>query len=128
MSGTYLKMLMDVKLVGDISVSFHLMYLNRYINEWSSPILFISDDNYIIEKSNIFKYTTSRLILPYKLGNGENYKIQYDFNSENERYERLKKLYFNLIKFSNSKVFVQNSNVGSLSNTLNLTEQKWFLY
>lgn len=128
MSGTYLKIMMEVKLVGDKSVIFDLIYLNKYIYDWSNPILFISDDNYIIEKSNFFKYTTSRLILPYKLDNSKDYKIQYDFNSENERYERLKKLYFNLIKFSNSKVFIQNPGAGFLSNTLNLTDQKWFLY
>lgn len=119
---------MEVKLVEDKSVVFNLIYVNKYIYDWLNPVLFISDDNYVIEKSNFFKYTLSRLILPYKLDHTKDYTFRYDFNSQEERYERLKKLYFNFIKFSNSKVFVQNPSAGFLSNTLNLTDQKWFLY
>lgn len=128
MSGTYLKMLMNVRLVGDKTIILELVHVNSSIHDWSNPILFISDDNFVIEKSNYFKYTPNRMILPYKVESFKSYIVEYSFSSETERYNRLKKLYRNLIKFSKCVVFKKDAVAGFLSNTLNLTDERWCLY
>jgi hypothetical protein len=120
-------MLLNIKLLGDKSVVFEVEHVNQSIHKWMSPILFVGADNYIIEKSNELKYTTSRLTIPFTVSPKKVYLFQYDFLSDEERHMRLKKLYKNLISFSRSNVF-KDQEVNLLSFKINLSEDRWFIY
>ena len=127
MAGTYLKMFIDIKLIGDYTATFQLLHLDSSVHEWISPILFISDDNFVIEKSAELKYTPSRLILPYKVKPNQCYMTMYQFSSDTERYNRLKKLHRNLLLFSKSNVF-KKINSSTTIYELNMADEHWYLY
>lgn len=125
---SYLKLILSVKIVGEKSVIFNINHVNDSIYDWMNPILYISSDQFLFEKGNIFEYSPSRLLIPYKLLPDKKYEFEYEFITEEDRHYRLKKLYKNLILFSKSPVFKTKLSNVVFSRTLNLYNDDWYLY
>lgn len=127
MGYSYLKLSFNIKLVGERKVTMEIIHVHKSIHEFCSPVLFIGN-NFIIEKSNFFKYDLGRLTIPYKIYKDKTYTCEYTFSSDTARYTFLKKLAKNLVLFSKSSIFRKEDHLDFLSNKLNMSGNNWYLY
>ena len=123
----YLKLSLIVKLIGEKTVNFEVIYVGKSVHEWINPIVYIGNA-FVIEKSNTLKYTTKRLIIPYKVQGNKTYVCEYQFNSDKSRYDYLKKLARDLILFSKSNVFYDDDKLNGVSHKLDMIGNSWYLY
>lgn len=123
----YLKLSLNVKLIGEKTVIFEAVYVGSSIHGWISPIIYIGN-NFVIEKSNTIKYSLNRLIIPYKVDGKKAYVCEYQFSSDKSRYDYLKKLSRDLILFSKTNVFYHDEELDGISHKLNMVGHSWYLY
>lgn len=128
MKSNFLKLSFKVELIGNSGVTIELLNVNDCIHKYHSIVIFVSKNGYVFEKSEYFKYTKTRLMIPYEIKPTRRYVCNLEFDNDEVRHYYLKKFAKSLLELSDGTVFSSMPKSKLISNKLSMSGKFWFLY
>ena len=119
-----LKICLEVILIGNLYIKINPILIDYKIHNFNNPILYICKNGFVFEKRyNDTVYSFNRLIIPPYVVTEHKTSNFFTFNNNQVRYDALKKLANNLVEFTSSGFFGNNT-----KNRITFYENKWFVY